>query len=91
MNWFSRLQNKYQAASDLERKPEAAFVVSITDAGVSCARASGLVESVAWAELQEVSIVTTDEGPFAIDVMWLLVGEKAAVSCRREQREKMSC
>ncbi|MFL6207695.1 MAG: hypothetical protein ACJ74W_02530 [Pyrinomonadaceae bacterium] len=57
-------------------KPEAAFVVTITETGVSCARASGLVESVAWADLQEVSIITNDEGPFALDVMWLLVGAK---------------
>lgn len=76
LSWLSRLKDKYQAASGAGSQPEAAFVVSVTDEGVSCARASGLVESVTWAELQEVAIVTTDEGPFALDVLWLLVGDK---------------
>lgn len=69
------MKDKYRAAGGIDSKPEVAYVVSVTDEGVSCARASGLVETVAWAELKEVSIVTNDEGPFALDVMWLLVGE----------------
>lgn len=76
MSWLSRLKDKYQEVSEAGRKPEAAFVVTVTAEGVSCARAGGLVESVPWAELQEVALVTTDEGPFALDVMWLLVGTK---------------
>lgn len=57
--------------------PESSWVVTLSDAQVSCARPNGLVESVAWADLIEVSIITTDEGPFAIDVMWWLRGEKS--------------
>ena len=32
----------------------------------------GRTEIVKWNELQEVGIVTTDEGPFAEDVYWML-------------------
>jgi len=34
----------------------------------------GRVESVRWDDLQKVEIMTTDEGPFAEDVYWMLKG-----------------
>jgi hypothetical protein len=34
----------------------------------------GKEESVRWDDLQEVQIITTDEGPFVDDVFWLLLG-----------------
>ena len=34
----------------------------------------GRSESVRWGELQEVSILTTDEGPYGDDVIWMLRG-----------------
>ncbi len=34
----------------------------------------GRVESVSWNELQEVAIITTDEGPLVDDVFWVLSG-----------------
>jgi hypothetical protein len=48
--------------------------VAFDDSGVVRTRANGERESVRWDDLQEVSIVTTDEGPFSDDVFWLLVG-----------------
>lgn len=44
------------------------------DLGVSVSRADGSFEYVRWDELSEVTVMTTDEGPFAEDVFWLLVG-----------------
>lgn len=76
MGWWSRLTGKQKAAGNVGGNSAPSFVVTISAEGVSCARSSGLVEAVAWDELKEVSIVTNDEGPFAADVMWLLVGEK---------------
>jgi hypothetical protein len=55
--------------------PEQTVVVTITEQGVSCSRPDGAVESVAWDDLQGVIIETTDTGPFAPDVFWVLVGE----------------
>jgi len=77
MGWLSLLKEKYKAASNVGVNPEASFAVTITDEGIFCTRSSGLVESVAWDDLKEVSIITNDEGPFATDVMWSLVGEKS--------------
>ena len=36
---------------------------------------NGHQEHVRWDALQEVSIITTDEGPFADDFFWVLLGE----------------
>ena len=74
MNWRDWLKSKFEAATEGDINPGCDCVVTITETQVSCARPSGLVESVGWDELKEVAIVTTDEGPFATDVMWVLIG-----------------
>lgn len=58
-------------------EPEAQFIVRLTDAGVSCHRPDGLVESVAWADLRAVLIETNDSGPFLMDVFWILIGSQS--------------
>ena len=55
---------------------ERRFVVEVTGAGVTCCRPGGPTESVEWDDLQKVFIRTTDEGPFAPDVFWILAGRK---------------
>lgn len=54
--------------------PESTYVVTITDTEVSCKRPDGGSETVSWDELRAVVLETTDEGPFAMDVFWILVG-----------------
>lgn len=44
------------------------------DIGVTVTRPNGAVEHVDWADLVEVAILTTDEGPFVEDVFFLLIG-----------------
>ena len=56
-------------------QPEQAFVVTCSETEVRCRRPDGMVETVPWAELQAVLVETNDEGPFACDVFWILVGE----------------
>jgi hypothetical protein len=56
----------------LKRKPASA--VEIDAEGVRRALGDGKVERVAWEDLVEVQIVTTDEGPFVDDVFFLLIG-----------------
>jgi hypothetical protein len=51
-----------------------ACVVTVSEEGVSCTRPSGLVESVAWDDLQAVVVETNDLGPFLPDVFWVLAG-----------------
>ena len=54
---------------------ESHWIVTVTDTEISCARPDGQTESVTWDDLKAVAIETTDEGPFSMDVFWLLVGE----------------
>ena len=54
--------------------PESSYVVELSDAEVRCKHPDGSLEIVEWADLQRVELVTTEAGPFAPDVYWLLYG-----------------
>jgi hypothetical protein len=60
--------------ADAALMPESLCVVTLSETGVSCTRPGGLRESVAWDDLRRVEIITTDQGPFAADVLWVLHG-----------------
>jgi hypothetical protein len=66
---------QYNRNVDLE--PESKWIVTVTETQVSCRRPSGLVESVDWDDLRVVLIETTDDGPFAADVFWMLAGDNS--------------
>ena len=57
--------------------PESLYVVTLSDVGVSCTHPDKTLEWVAWEDLQSVEIVTTDGGPRAVDVFWVLHGTAA--------------
>jgi len=57
-------------------QPEAAFVLTLSETGVSCRRSNGQVETVEWDDLQEVLIETNDQGPLFSDVFFILAGRK---------------
>jgi hypothetical protein len=57
-------------------QPESRYVVRLSESGASCARPDGVTESVAWDDLRQVEIVTTDRGPLHPDVFWVLHGSK---------------
>ncbi|HSU17194.1 hypothetical protein [Longimicrobium sp.] len=46
--------------------------VRTDEAGIHAAFPNGKSWTVEWAELERVAIRTTDEGPFADDVIWML-------------------
>jgi hypothetical protein len=56
--------------------PESLYLVQISSTDVSCVRPDGKVERVNWDDLERVEILTTDAGPFAPDVFWVLLGSK---------------
>ena len=56
------------------RLPESLVVVHLTDEEVVCERPDGLIERVRWDDLQRVEVLTTNDGPFAPDVFWMLFG-----------------
>jgi hypothetical protein len=63
--WFDRLR----------RPSPGVAVVSFDDDAVTCQRPDGLVETLRWADLRSVTILTTDQGPRVDDVFWVLEGE----------------
>lgn len=65
--WWSFL------TSWLRRQRTEVDAVTVDDAGVHRVLADGRVEAVRWDDLESVEILTTDEGPFADDVFWLLL------------------
>jgi hypothetical protein len=61
--------------------PECLFVVTVSDSEIVTQRPDGKIERVSIRDLQEVTIVTNDSGPYGADVWWLLVGSKADAGC----------
>lgn len=50
-------------------------VVTFDETAIFRKMPDGRAETVTWAELQKVAILTTDEGPAADDVFWILSGD----------------
>jgi hypothetical protein len=50
--------------------------VSFDDTTIIRTLPNGKTETVQWDDLQEVGIITTNEGPFQEDVYWILTGSK---------------
>lgn len=57
----------------LKRKPRPVPALHIDDHVVRRELGDGTFEEVAWKDLVEVDIITTDEGPYVDDVFWILV------------------
>jgi hypothetical protein len=62
-------------ASLFRRSAKGRNAVSFDDEGVVRTLPDGRTERVSWGELEKVSILTTDEGPMADDVYWMLEGK----------------
>jgi hypothetical protein len=60
--------------------PEGQFIVIMTERGVACEHPRRKRECVEWDEINEIGILTTDEGPFAPDFWLLLIGDGKGVS-----------
>jgi hypothetical protein len=59
---------------DWFRRHRQRAVVLVDDTGVTHRRPDGIVESISWSDLQEVGVLTTDEGPLLEDVFFVLRG-----------------
>ena len=62
-------------------KPRTRESVTFTDDTVRRVRADGVEEIIRWADLYEVGMLTTDEGPFQEDVFFLLVASDGKSGC----------
>ena len=52
--------------------------VSLTDYEIVVTHSDETRDVMKWRELNEVSIITTDQGPFVEDVFWVLQGRETA-------------
>ena len=76
MGFLDRLFKKKE-----ERKqPEDCYEISITDEHVKVEHPKGDIEQIKWNEIEKISIVTTDEGPFLPDVWLILMGNEKGCS-----------
>jgi hypothetical protein len=50
--------------------------VTFDDIAITRTLPDGKTETVRWDDLQEIGIITTEEGPFNEDVYWMLAGSK---------------
>jgi hypothetical protein len=55
---------------------ESQCVVTLSESAIYCVAPNETMENMAWADLQKVEILTTDHGPFAPDVFWVLHGSE---------------
>lgn len=53
---------------------ESRYVVRVTGDTVVCTDPKGKTVALDWRLLQRFEVITTDEGPFAPDVFWVLIG-----------------
>jgi len=73
MGLFDWLARRKRIPSE---QPEASFVVEFDETEIRCKRPNGDIERVRWNDLKGVLLRNTDEGPFAPDVFWILVGSQ---------------
>jgi len=76
MGFLETLKARLNAAFTPDLDFESKWVVNVSDTQVSCTRPNGQVESLDWDDLNIVVIETTNEGPYAADVFWYLVGKQ---------------
>lgn len=79
LTWIFNRIAAFGAHSRLQ--PEAQVQVTFDDREIVCAWPEGARRTARWADLTEVHIVTTSEGPWAPDVFWILFsgGPEASV------------
>lgn len=73
LDWFKKPMAPQKPRSP-SLQPEASYRVAVDDAAVSCTTPRGETSTVAFAELESVVIRTTEDGPIAPDVFWVLAG-----------------
>lgn len=79
MNLFAALVEKLRRAR-YRPHPESEFVVTTDDQRVTLCHPRRATETLAWADLRQVEIVTTDDGPRRCDWFWLLHGSNSGLA-----------
>ena len=69
------------AATGVRLQKESRFIVTVDDKEVICRHPDGRVDRVTWADLDTVILETNDTGPWGIDVLWVLLGQRSHTGC----------
>ena len=51
------------------------------DERLTLERPDGTIEGLAWAELEQITILTTDAGPFSEDIFWVFTNADRSRGC----------
>jgi hypothetical protein len=70
-SWFRKHFERHEAPRQ-RRRTVPGVEVRYDDKTITVRRADGTQEQINWSDLAAVSIVTTDAGPFAADLFWVL-------------------
>lgn len=63
-----------------KKQPEDYFEITITNDNVQVDHPEREREQITWADIAEISVITTDEGPFVPDVWLILMGKDCSCS-----------
>jgi hypothetical protein len=71
LSWFYKLfRHPHEALP--QRRPTSPVRVTHDDKVITVDDGAGDVSSIAWADVGNVTVLTTDAGPFQIDLFWIV-------------------
>lgn len=70
-----------------ETTPGGPYTVIINDEGIACEHPRRKREYIRWDQVNEIRLVTTDEGPFLPDMWYLFIGESSGCSVPSEAKD----
>jgi hypothetical protein len=79
LNWISRLFRRRNEALP-QRRSMSPVRVHHDDRIITVDDGAGNVSSIAWAELGNVTVLTTNAGPFVTDLFWILSDREGRTS-----------
>ncbi|MGE3228857.1 MAG: hypothetical protein AB7J30_05415 [Hyphomicrobium sp.] len=72
LDWLSRLFRRREVAQPQRPRSTSPVRVTQDDKLISVDDGSGNVTTLAWAEVGNVTVLTTNAGPFETDLFWML-------------------
>lgn len=71
LNWLSKLFRRRQEAPP-QRRAASPVRVTHDERLISVNDGEGSVQTMPWSELANVTVLTSDSGPFEVDLFWIL-------------------
>ncbi|PKL17318.1 MAG: hypothetical protein CVV49_11580 [Spirochaetae bacterium HGW-Spirochaetae-5] len=75
-----KLFDKIKSVFINRKNPELHYVVNVDDEGISCSHPKRNFERINWTDIDEIAIVTTNDGPFFPDVWFVFIGKDTGCS-----------